>query len=178
MNRKLSAEDRKAIRKLFGSLTHEEIAEAFGVSTRTIDREAAWLRAHTVTIRTIPIMAGGRIVSVSAGASVDPGELRQICEDAERMIAQFDTPEFREELRKIEEEGNRIIEEMEPVEIALRESRISNDVRSVGIPIPPETIGVPTAVYGGLRQRGINPMFSEPKQCGSDISNRHDLRRP
>ena len=178
MNCKLSKEDRKAIRKLFGSLTHEEIAEAFGVSVRTIDRESAWARAHTVTIRTIPIMAGGRIVSVSGGASVDPGELRQICEDAERMIAQFDTPEFREELRKIEEEGNRIIEEMEPVEIGLRGWRVLDDVRSVGIPIPPETIGVPTAVYGGLRQRGIIPMFSEPKQCGSNISNRHDLRRP
>ena len=178
MNRKLSAEDRKAIRKLFGSLTHEEIAEAFGVSTRTIDREAAWLRAHTVTIRTIPIMAGGRIVSVSAGASVDPGELRQICEDAERMIAEYDTEQFREELRKIEEEGNRILSEIEAVEIALRESRISNDVRSVGIPIPPETVAVLRAVYVRFMTAGIIPMFSEPKQCGSDISNRHDLRRP
>lgn len=162
---------------MFGSLTHEEIAEAFGVSVRTIDRESAWARAHTVTIRTIPIMAGGHIVSVSGGASVDPGELRRICEDAERMIAEYDTEQFREELRKIEEEGNRILSEIEAVEIALRESRISNDVRSVGIPIPPETIGVPTAVYGGLRQRGIIPIFSEPIQGRSDISNSHDLRR-
>ncbi len=178
MNRKLSNEDRKAIRQLFGSLTHEEIAEAFGVSTRTIDRESAWARAHTVTIRTIPIMAGGHIVSVSGGAEIDPGELRQICEDAERMIAQFDTPEFLEELKRLEEEGNRIIEEMEPVEIALRESRLLDDVRSDGIPIPPETVAVLRAVYGDLRQRGIIPIFSEPIQGRSDISNRHDLRRP
>lgn len=177
MNRKLSQADRQTIRQLFGTHTHEEIAEAFGVSTRTIDREAAWARSHTVTIRTIPILAGGHIVSVSAGSDVDPEDLRRIREDAEQVIAQFDTDQFRQELRDIEAEGRRIIAEIEAAEIDPRESRLSRDVPAVGIAIPPQAVasqGAFTAVYGRV---ALFRCFQSRSGHGSDISHRHDLRR-
>ena len=115
----------------------EDIAKRFSVCTRTIDREAAWLRAHSITIRTVPMIAGGCITSMRVGEAVDMGgdELRELREEAERMAASFDTEEFRAEMARIEAEAERVIKEFEAFQIDLRGCTETDerDVRGIGI---------------------------------------------
>lgn len=91
MNRKLTEADRKEIRRMLGTLTHAEIARRFGVCSRTIDREAAWYRAHTATV--YARFVDGVLVSASfrvgeALEGVDAGELLRIAEESARSMMQ------------------------------------------------------------------------------------------
>lgn len=116
MNQKLTEDDRRRIRDMLtDGEAREDIAEAFGVCKRTIDREAAWLRAHSITIRTIPMIAGGHITSMRVGEAVDMGgdELRELTEEAERFAAQFETEEFKAEIAKLEAEAERFMKQLE-----------------------------------------------------------------
>ena len=95
MNRKLTEADRKEIRRMLGTLTHAEIARRFGVCSRTIDREAAWHRAHTATV--YARFVGGVLVSASfrvgeALEGVDAGELLRIAEASARSMMQGEGP--------------------------------------------------------------------------------------
>ena len=132
---------------------HEDIAKNFSVCTRTIDREAAWLRAHSITIRTVPMIAGGCITSMRVGEAVDMGadELRELSEEAERMIAQFDTEEFKAEMAKIEEEAGRVMEEFKALKIDLRGCTETNERGARGIGIPP---GPSASLWASMRGGG------------------------
>ena len=137
----------------------EDIAEAFGVCKRTIDREAAWLRAHSVTIRTIPMIAGGSITSVRIGEAADIGadELRELTEEADRFAAQFETEEFKAEIAKLEAEAERFMKQLEASQIDLRGCTETRERRAGGIPAPPGPFASLWASMG--RGRAYNRVF-------------------
>ena len=160
MNCKLTEDDRRRIRDMLtDGEAREDIAEAFGVSKRTIDREAAWLRAHSVTIRTIPMIAGGHITSMRVGEAADMGgdELRELTEEADRFAAQFETEEFKAEIAKLEAEAERFMKQLGASQIGLRGWPTINERRAGGIPAPPGPFASLRASMG--RGRAHNGVF-------------------
>ena len=111
MNRKLTQDDRDRIRRMLDTATHEEIAEEFGVSTRTIDREAAYWEARTVTVTFKA--EGGRLelASVRVGSEVGPVDVDGIAEEAARAVSGLDLSGAvmtEAELSSIMEEAERV----------------------------------------------------------------------
>lgn len=163
MNQKLTEDDRRRIRDMLtDGEAREDIAEAFGVCKRTIDREAAWLRAHSVTVRTIPMIAGGSITSVRIGEAVDIGadELRELTEEADRLAAQFETEEFKAEIAKLEAEAERFMKQLEASQIDLRGCTETRERRAGGIPAPPGPSASLRASTGRRWALGDFPDFS------------------
>jgi len=90
MNAKLTEEGRQLIHRMLDTMSHEEIAERMGVCARTIDREAAYWEAHTVTIKTIK--ADGRPIasSVRVGEEVRGTPIEEAVALAERIAAELE----------------------------------------------------------------------------------------
>lgn len=157
MNRKLTEEDREEIHSMLRmGDTHEDIARRFDVCKRTIDREAEWLRAHSVTVRTIPMIAGGSITSITIGEAIEtnPDMLRELTEEADRLAAQFETEEFKAEMARIEAEAERIMKELEAAYIDFRGWPTIDERRAGGIPAPPGPSASLRASTGRGREHG------------------------
>ena len=83
MNRKLDDMDRDIIHEMLSEgKSHKEIAEAFRVSERTIDREAAKWKASQIVIRT-KLLADGQVwQSVEIGEAVEDVDMDRLEESA------------------------------------------------------------------------------------------------
>lgn len=115
MNLKLTQADRRTIHDmLFHGHTHAEIAEAFHVCTRTIDREAAWWLDHTVTVRTVRIDGGFPKVTVRVGKALHDVDAEEVKAEAIReALAAGSSPMFSEDV----EQAMKEIEALDPFEI-------------------------------------------------------------
>lgn len=94
MNRKLTQADRDAIHRMLGSRTHAELAELFHVSTRTIDREAAWYDAHVVTVRARAVDGMPMPTIVTVGDAVGPFDMGELLAEVGRVVSELEGMEF------------------------------------------------------------------------------------
>ena len=103
---KLSEGDRRKIRGLlWDGEPREDIAQTFGVCTRTIDREAAYWEAHTVTVS-----AKGGAACVRVGEAIQ-GDSNEIAAEAQRIASELMTSELMDQVREAEAEAQRIASE-------------------------------------------------------------------
>ena len=169
MNCKLTQADREQIRSMLGSWTHEEIARRFGVCTRTVDREAAWLEAHSVTFRKASLLSGGHITGIRIGEAVQvtDAELQRMREDADRMFDYMQSEEFKREMAAIEAEADRFIAQADTEEfkremaaIEAEASRIMDAMQS-----EPFDMGAMPEAFG-IGLRGC-PTIDEPRARGT-----------
>ena len=94
MNRKLTQADRDAIHRMLGSRTHAELAELFHVSTRTIDREAAWYGEHVVTVRARAVGGVPTATIVTVGEAVGPFDMGELMAEVGRVVSELEGMEF------------------------------------------------------------------------------------
>jgi orotate phosphoribosyltransferase-like protein len=91
MNRKLAEEDRRRIHDMLShGFTHAEIAEELNVCTRTIDREAAWWRAHTADIRVLYRDGRHVLTSIRIGEALEDVDVSGAMAEAERAAKELE----------------------------------------------------------------------------------------
>ena len=102
MNVKLTLDDREIIRNMLRKgRTHPDIARAFGVSTRTIDREAARMAANTVTVRVSRGLGDPETVVV-AGKDVQDVDMDGIVAEAEALMEELEAMDFSDMIAEAE----------------------------------------------------------------------------
>lgn len=102
MNAKLTLDDREIIRNMLRKgRTHLDIARAFGVSTRTIDREAARMAANTVTVRVSRGLGDPETVVVT-GKDVQDVDVDGIVAEAEALMEELEAMDFSDMIAEAE----------------------------------------------------------------------------